>query len=98
MGTGYTTNIPFEPGARDADYLDAIDAQVIPALPGAIVGVPLGIGLFAAASGAGHVVVPPAWWLAGIVLATLVVVAGLTSIPARIGTRSPVAAVLGQEA
>jgi acetoin utilization deacetylase AcuC-like enzyme len=32
MGTGYTTNIPFEPGARDADYLDAIDAQVIPAL------------------------------------------------------------------
>lgn len=73
-------------------------AQVIPALPGAIVGVPLGIGLFAAASGAGHVVVPPAWWLAGIVLATLVVVAGLTTIPARIGARSPVAGVLGQEA
>ena len=73
-------------------------AQVIPALPGAIVGVPLGIGLFAAANGAGQVVVPPAWWLAGIVLATLVVVAGLTTIPARIGARSPVAAVLGQEA
>ncbi len=73
-------------------------AQVIPALPGAIAGVPLGIGLFAAASGAGQVVVPPAWWLAGIVLGTLLVVAGLTTIPARIGTRSPVTAVLGQDA
>ena len=73
-------------------------AQVIPALPGAILGIPLGIGLFAAASGSGRVVVPPDWWLGVIVLGTLVVVAGLTTIPARINTRRPVAAVLGQEA
>ena len=73
-------------------------AQVIPALPGAIVGLPLGIGLFAAASASGHVVVPPAWWLAGIVVGTVVVVAGLTTIPARIGIRLPVSVALGQEA
>ncbi len=73
-------------------------AQVLPALPGAIIGVPLGIGLFAAASGAGQVIVPPAWLLAATVLGTLVIVAGLTAVPARIGTRQPVAAVLGQAA
>ncbi len=73
-------------------------AQVIPALPGAIIGLPLGIGLFAAANGGGYLVVPPAWWLAGIVLGTLIVVAGLTTIPARIGARLPVSVALGQEA
>jgi hypothetical protein len=72
-------------------------AQVIPALPGAIAGLPLGIGLFAAANGGGHLIVPPAWWLAGIVLGTLLVVAGLTTIPARIGARLPVSVALGQE-
>jgi ABC-type lipoprotein release transport system permease subunit len=73
-------------------------AQVIPALPGVILGIPLGIGLFAAASGGRHVVVPPAWWLAGVVLGTLVIVAGLTTIPARVGARMPVSVALGQEA
>jgi ABC-type antimicrobial peptide transport system permease subunit len=72
--------------------------QVIPALPGAILGIPLGIGLFAAASSSGRVVVPPGWWLAVIVLGTLVAVAALTTIPARIDTRRAVASVLGQEA
>ena len=31
-GTGFTTNITFAPGATDADYLTAIDNQVLPAL------------------------------------------------------------------
>jgi acetoin utilization deacetylase AcuC-like enzyme len=31
-GKGFTTNIPFEPGAKDADYLRAMDDQVVPAL------------------------------------------------------------------
>jgi acetoin utilization deacetylase AcuC-like enzyme len=31
-GRGFTTNIPFHPGAGDADYLAAIDEKVIPAL------------------------------------------------------------------
>ena len=65
-------------------------AQVLPALPGALLGIPLGIGLFAVANGAGTMTIPPAWWLTAAVLGTLVAVAGLTSIPARIGARRPV--------
>jgi ABC-type lipoprotein release transport system permease subunit len=72
-------------------------AQLLPALPGALLGIPLGIGLFAATNGAGIVVVPPAGWLAIAVLGTLVAVAALTAIPARIGARQPVAAVLQAE-
>jgi putative ABC transport system permease protein len=74
-------------------------AQVLPALPGALLGIPLGIGLFAAANGAGTRVltVPPAWWLAAAVLGTLIAVAGLTTIPARLGARRPAAAILASE-
>jgi ABC-type antimicrobial peptide transport system permease subunit len=74
-------------------------AQVLPALPGALAGVPLGIGLFAAANGAGGrlVTIPPAWWLAAAVLGTLLAVAGLTTIPARIGARRPAAEILQSE-
>jgi acetoin utilization deacetylase AcuC-like enzyme len=32
VGTGYTTNISFEPGATDEDYIAAMDKQAIPAL------------------------------------------------------------------
>jgi putative ABC transport system permease protein len=74
-------------------------AQLIPALPGALAGLPLGIALFAAASGGGHVVtIPSAWWLAATVVATLAVVAALASIPARLGARRAVAEVLRAEA
>jgi len=69
-------------------------AQLIPALPGALLGVPLGIGLFAAANHAGIVTVPPASWLAAAVLGTLFAVAALASIPARIGARRPVGEIL----
>jgi putative ABC transport system permease protein len=69
-------------------------AQVLPAVPGALLGIPLGLELFAAASGAGRVVVPPAWWLAVAVLGILVASAALASIPAWIGTRQPVAEIL----
>jgi putative ABC transport system permease protein len=74
-------------------------AQVLPALPGALLGVPLGIALFAAANGAGTqmLTVPPAWWLAAGVLGTLVAVAALTMIPARVGARRPAAAILAAE-
>lgn len=72
-------------------------AQVIPALPGALLGVPLGIGLFAAANHAGVVTIPPAWWLAAAVLATLIAVALLTSIPARIGARTSPGPILQAE-
>ena len=48
-------------------------------------------------AGAHIVTVPPAGWLAAAVLGTLVVVAVLTSIPARAGARRPVADVLQAE-
>ena len=73
-------------------------AQVLPALLGAIIGIPLGIGLFAAASHAGQVSVPRVGWLIATVLGTLVVVAALTMIPTRMGGSRPVAEVLRQEA
>ena len=74
-------------------------AQLLPALPGAILGVPLGIGLFVVANGGGATatVLPPAWWLAAAVLGILVAVAGLTAIPARIGARRPAAEILQAE-
>jgi putative ABC transport system permease protein len=72
-------------------------AQVIPALPGALLGVPLGIGLFAAANHAGIVTVPPASWLAAAVLGTLLAVTVLVNIPARIGARSPVSEILSAD-
>jgi putative ABC transport system permease protein len=71
--------------------------QVIPALPGAILGLPLGLGLYEAA-GHGLSGLPPALWLVAAVLGTVFVVAALTSVPARIGLRRPVAEMLQTEA
>jgi putative ABC transport system permease protein len=72
-------------------------AQVIPAVPGALLGVPLGIGLFKLANHAGLTTIPPAWWMAAAVVATLVGVALLAAIPARIGARRPVFEILQSE-
>ena len=72
-------------------------AQVIPAVPGAILGIPLGIGLFAAASHTGKVTVPAAGWIAAAVVATLVAVAVLAAVPARFGARRAVTEVLQAE-
>lgn len=74
-------------------------AQVIPALPGAILGLPLGLGLFElAAHGHGVSGLPPVLWLVAAVLGTVLVVAALTTVPARIGLRRPVAEMLQAEA
>jgi putative ABC transport system permease protein len=73
-------------------------AQVLPALPGALSGIPLGIVLFTVANGAGAVSVPPALWLAGVVLGALAAVGALTAVPASIGARQPIAPVLQSEA
>jgi putative ABC transport system permease protein len=72
-------------------------AQMLPAVPGALLGVPLGIGLFAVASHGVGVVIPPAGWLAAAVLGTVAGVGVLSAIPARIGARRPVAGVLAAE-
>jgi putative ABC transport system permease protein len=70
---------------------------VLTALPGALLGVPLGIGLFAAANHAGIVTIPPVPWLTAAVLGTLAAVAALTSIPARIGAHRPAGEILQAE-
>jgi putative ABC transport system permease protein len=74
-------------------------AQVLPALFGALLGIPGGFGLVnAVGHNAGSVVTtPPIWWLAAVVIGTVVVVAALTAIPARIGARRSVAVVLQTE-
>jgi putative ABC transport system permease protein len=70
-------------------------AQMLPALAAAIVGIPAGIGLFAAArNGGGALTYPPAWWLAAVVLATPLIVGALTVIPSRLSARAGVASVL----
>ena len=73
-------------------------SQTLPALPGAVLGIPAGMGLSAALShGAAPPVYPSIWWLAAAALATVLVTAILTAIPARIGARRPVAEILQAE-
>ncbi len=85
-------------GARAQQVsLGLVSAQVISAVPGTLIGVVLGIALFkAAVKSAGTL--PPTLWLVLTVLGTLAVVAALTTIPARLGTRQPIAEVLASEA
>ncbi len=71
-------------------------AQVFSALPGAILGVPLGLALFKVA--VHHGTLPPATWLVAAVLGALIAMAGLTIVPARLGTRRTIAEVLQSEA
>jgi putative ABC transport system permease protein len=72
-------------------------AQVLPAVPGALLGIPLGLALFKLANHGGMMTIPPAWQLAAAVLTTLVAVAALASIPAQAGTHRPAAEVLQAE-
>jgi putative ABC transport system permease protein len=71
---------------------------VLSALPGAILGIPLGIGLFKAAVRSG--ILPPPLLLAAAAAAaaTVLAAAALTAVPAWLGTRQPVAMVLQSEA
>jgi ABC-type lipoprotein release transport system permease subunit len=71
-------------------------AQVLPAVPGSLLGIPLGLALFKATD-AGTITIPPVWWLAAAVLATLAAVTLLASIPAQVGTRRPATEVLQAE-
>jgi putative ABC transport system permease protein len=73
-------------------------AQVLPAIVGALLGIPGGLALFAAVGGGEDGVSgPPLWQLLAVVPVTAVVVAVLTGIPARIGARRPVVEVLASE-
>lgn len=73
-------------------------AQVLPALAGALLGIPGGIGLFAAANRGGYSGTVPVWWFVAVVLLTVAGVAVLTAVPAWAGGRQPIAEVLQAEA
>ena len=72
-------------------------AQLLPALPAAITGIPAGIGLYAINS-IGTMSTPPAWWLLAATAGIILAIAAFTAIPARIAARTPVAEVLSSEA
>jgi hypothetical protein len=55
---------------------------------------PAGFGLFTVASQDGSASQPSAWWPIAVVAGTVIVVAVLTIIPARIGARRPVTEIL----
>jgi putative ABC transport system permease protein len=70
--------------------------QVLPAFAGAALGIPGGIGLYMAVV-PDEAPIPPLWWLLAVVAGTVLVVAVLTTIPARLGARRPVAPILQAE-
>jgi len=72
-------------------------AQLIPAVPAVLLGIPAGIALVESVSHGGTTTVPPAWWLAAMVAGTLTALAMLTVIPARASSRRPVAEILQSE-
>jgi ABC-type lipoprotein release transport system permease subunit len=85
-------------GATPGDVSAALSAaQLFPALAGAVLGIPVGIALLAVADPDGSTPVAPFWQLLAVVPATVLVVAALTAIPARLGARRHVAPILQAE-
>jgi len=73
-------------------------AQVLPALVGAALGIAGGLALFAAVGGGEDGVTgPPLWQLLAVAPATVLAMAALTTVPARLGARRPVAGTLRSE-
>ncbi|MFF4414301.1 FtsX-like permease family protein [Streptosporangium sp. NPDC001559] len=71
-------------------------AQLLPGLPGVVVGVPLSIGMLSLFT-ARNAVETPFLWMVGAALATLLATAALTALPARLAARRPVAPTLSAE-
>jgi putative ABC transport system permease protein len=86
-------------GASPGEVSSALSAaQVLPALAGAILGIPGSVALFAVINAINdndnNATLPRLWQLLAVMLATVLVVAALTAIPASIGARHPVAETL----
>jgi putative ABC transport system permease protein len=74
-------------------------AQIVPALLGALLGIPGGIGIYAAArNGPGDLTLPSALWFVALIAITLLVIAVLTTVATRIGARRPIAELLRADA
>jgi putative ABC transport system permease protein len=73
-------------------------ATLVPALAGAIAGIPAGIMLVAAISQRGSLSIPSAWGLIAVVLGAAALLSALTAIPAILGARLPPAEILQAEA
>jgi putative ABC transport system permease protein len=72
-------------------------AQLLPGLVAACVGIPSGLMLYQLAGGNLNDAMPPILWLLAVIPATLIAVAAVTAIPARIGARRPVSGILRAE-
>ena len=68
--------------------------QLLPAFVGALAWIAGGYGLFTAANQGANASQPPAWWLITAMLGTLISVAVLTGMPARLAVRLPIAETL----
>jgi ABC-type antimicrobial peptide transport system permease subunit len=85
-------------GATPRQLTVALSAvQVLPALAGAILGIPAGAGLFAVANQGGATTSPPVPWLIATVAGAVIAVTLLTALPARTGARAPAAGILQAE-
>jgi putative ABC transport system permease protein len=73
-------------------------AQALPALVGALLGIPGGIELFAVIGKDGTVTVPSAWWLIATVLGAVAGVVAAAIVPSWLGTRRTTAGILQSEA
>jgi putative ABC transport system permease protein len=82
---------------RQVSFATSI-AQMLPALPGAVLGIPAGIVLYMAVSNGGVVTMPTAPALVGVVVVAVVAVSILTAIPSYVGAHRPVAEVFRADA
>ncbi|MGH3407389.1 MAG: FtsX-like permease family protein, partial [Streptosporangiaceae bacterium] len=72
-------------------------AQLLPGLIATIIGIPVGLVLYLAAGGNPTQSSPPILTMLAVIPVTLLVIAVLTAVPARIGANRPVAEVLRSE-
>jgi putative ABC transport system permease protein len=85
-------------GATPAQVTAGLAAsQMMPGLLAACIGVPAGLALYQLAGGHADQASPPILWLVALIPGTLLAVAILTAIPARIGANRSVADVLRSE-
>ena len=98
LDTRHTSALTRSLGATPQQVSTGLAAGlVLPALAGALLAIPAGMGLFVTVAGCATLIRPPTWWLVATVLGTVVAVAALTVIPCLLGARRPVAEILASE-